>query len=78
MITKQALPTTPADIFSFCREQGIQIVDMKFTDLLGTLQHFSVPLDYLDEGAFIEGLGFDGSSIRGFQTINESGYDARA
>ena len=72
MTIKEALPTAPADIFSFCRERGIQIVDLKFTDLPGTLQHFSVPWDYLDEGAFIEGLGFDGSSIRGFQTIDES------
>ena len=38
----------------------------------GTLQHFSIPLDYLDEDSFVEGLGFDGSSIRGFQTIDES------
>ena len=72
MTTQQVLPTTPADILDFCRERNIQIIDMKFTDLLGTFQHFSIPLDYLDESAFMEGLGFDGSSIRGFQTIDES------
>ena len=72
MASQRAQPSTPAEIIAFCREQGIQFVDMKFTDLPGTLQHFSIPLDYLDEDSFVEGLGFDGSSIRGFQTIDES------
>src|SRR5688572_6432612 len=53
-------------------ERGIQVVDVKFTDLPGTWQHFSVPASAFDRECFIEGLGFDGSSIRGFQTINES------
>jgi glutamine synthetase len=48
------------------------MVDLKFTDLPGTWQHFSVPLRALTDGAFAEGIGFDGSSIRGFQAINES------
>ncbi len=72
MTTERARPSTPAEAMAFCREQGIQIIDLKFTDVPGTFQHFSVPLQYLDEGAFTEGLGFDGSSIRGFQTIDES------
>ncbi len=48
------------------------MVDFKFVDLPGTWQHFSVPLHELDEEAFVEGKPFDGSSIRGFQAINES------
>ena len=47
-------------------------MDVKFCDLPGTWQHFSIPASALDEDVFREGLGFDGSSIRGFQAINES------
>ena len=72
MTTERVRPSTPAEAIAFCREQGIQFIDLKFTDVPGTFQHFSIPLQYLDEGAFTEGLGFDGSSIRGFQTIDES------
>ncbi len=63
---------TPTEVLRFAREQGAKMVDVKFTDLPGTWQHFSVPISALDEGSFTEGLGFDGSSIRGFQEINES------
>ncbi len=48
------------------------MVDLKFMDLLGTWQHFSVPMSELEEDMFEEGLGFDGSSIRGWQAINNS------
>ena len=48
------------------------MVDLKFCDLLGTWQHMTLPLRALDESAFEEGLGFDGSSIRGWQGISES------
>ena len=64
--------SSPKEMIAYCKDQGIQIIDMKFTDVPGTLQHFSIPLNYLDEDAFTEGLGFDGSSIRGFQTIDQS------
>ena len=48
------------------------MVDFKFVDVPGTWQHFSVPLRELTEETFVEGKAFDGSSVRGFQTINES------
>jgi len=54
------------------KQKNIQVVDVKFTDLPGTWQHFSIPANTLDEDMVAEGLGFDGSSIRGFQAINES------
>ena len=63
---------TPADAIRLASEQGIQIVDLKFTDVPGTLQHFSIPVSQMTEDIFDEGLGFDGSSIRGFQQIHES------
>jgi glutamine synthetase len=63
---------TPKDIIKFAKEKGVQIVDLRFVDLPGTWQHFSITADELSEDLFAEGIGFDGSSIRGFQTINES------
>ncbi|MGH9267579.1 MAG: type I glutamate--ammonia ligase [Acidimicrobiales bacterium] len=63
---------TPAEVLRLAEEQGIQIVDFRFCDLPGLMQHFSVPVSQLTEEAFEEGYGFDGSSIRGFQEIQES------
>ena len=63
---------SPAEVIRRARESGVQVVDVRFTDLPGTWQHFSIPLGELSEDMFEEGLGFDGSSIRGFQAINES------
>ncbi len=62
----------PKAVISYAREQGVRIVDFRFTDLPGQWQHFSVPLTELSEGLFRDGIGFDGSSIRGFQAIHES------
>src|SRR2546427_2187636 len=53
------------------RDAGVQVVDVRFTDLPGTWQHFSIPLKELTEELFTEGIGFDGSSIRGFQRSEE-------
>jgi glutamine synthetase len=64
--------TSPKEVISRAKEQGIKIVDFRFTDLPGTWQHFSVPVKELTESLFAEGIGFDGSSIRGFQKIHES------
>lgn len=63
---------TPQEVLAFAKEKGVKMVDVKFIDLPGTWQHFSVPIGEFDEGTFAEGLGFDGSSIRGFKAINES------
>ena len=63
---------TPADVAAFAEAHGVRMVDFKFTDLPGTWQHLGLSIHALDEDAFAEGLGFDGSSIRGFQEIAES------
>jgi len=69
---------TPKDVLSIIKEKGIKIVDLKFNDLPGLWQHFSMPtselseMDDLTESIFTQGIGFDGSSIRGFQKIQES------
>ena len=60
------------DVLALAQEHGVRMVDFKFTDLPGTWQHVALSMHGLDEEAFTEGLGFDGSSIRGFQEIAES------
>ncbi len=55
-----------------CEQNNLKWVDIKFTDMPGTWQHFTMPLHEFDESAIKEGVGFDGSSIRGFQNIHES------
>jgi glutamine synthetase len=65
-------PASAEEVIGLVREQAIQIVDLRFTDLPGLWQHFSIGLPELDEALFSAGIGFDGSSIRGFQEIHES------
>ena len=60
------------EALDWARETTAKLVDLKFCDLLGTWQHVTLPLGAFDESAFEEGLGFDGSSIRGWQGISES------
>ena len=64
--------STPESVIRKARDAGVQIVDVRFTDLPGQWQHFSIPARELNEDIFTDGLGFDGSSIRGFQAIHES------
>jgi len=69
---------SPQDVIKMIKETKVQIVDLKFNDLPGLWQHFSMPvselteMDDLTDSIFIQGVGFDGSSIRGFQKIQES------
>ena len=63
---------TPDEVLGLIRDEAIDIVDFRFCDLPGLMQHFSAPAHELTADAFDEGLGFDGSSIRGFQEIYES------
>ncbi|MGO8724170.1 MAG: type I glutamate--ammonia ligase [Acidimicrobiales bacterium] len=63
---------TAAEVVKLAKDEGVEIVDIRFCDLPGLMQHFSVPAHELTENVFVEGLGFDGSSIRGFQEIQES------
>ena len=63
---------TPKDIIALLKKENVKVVDLRFMDFPGLWQHFSIPVGELDEGVFESGLGFDGSSIRGWQAINES------
>ncbi len=65
------MPKTPADVLEMLGED-VEFVDLRFADLPGQVQHFTIPAGQLDLDSFEEGFGFDGSSIRGFQEIQES------
>jgi glutamine synthetase len=60
------------DVIKLAKDKEAKIVDLRFIDMPGLWQHFSIPASDLNEELFAEGIGFDGSSIRGFQTIDES------
>ena len=65
--------STPEDVTKALADNNVEIVDVKFTDLFGQWQHFSMPVEEFDiDDALDQGMGFDGSSIRGFQTIENS------
>ena len=63
---------SPDDLLKVIKDKKIEMIDLRFTDIPGLWQHFSVPPRALDRDALDEGVGFDGSSIRGFQEIQES------
>ncbi len=63
---------TPKEVLALIREKEVKAVDLRFMDFPGLWQHFTIPAEALAESTFEEGLGFDGSSIRGWHAINES------
>ncbi|MFV8670090.1 glutamine synthetase, partial [Ralstonia pseudosolanacearum] len=65
-------PRNPGEVIDLIRQRAVQVVDLRFTDLPGLWQHFSITLPEVNDELFEAGIGFDGSSIRGFQEIHES------
>jgi len=63
---------TAEEALAYVKEEGVEYVDIRFCDLPGVMQHFNIPAHQFTEAIFTEGAMFDGSSIRGFQAINES------
>src|SRR5438552_1874260 len=63
---------TASDVSKMIKDKDVKLIDFKFTDLLGTWQHFTTTLTEYNEEIFTDGLGFDGSSIRGWRVINAS------
>jgi len=63
---------SPQDVLGLISSEGIKLVDIRFCDLFGQWQHFTVPAGALTESSFNDGFGFDGSSIRGWKAIDES------
>ncbi len=64
--------STPKQVIEMATKAGAKMIDFKFVDTFGTWQHFSCPIGELTEDIFTEGLGFDGSSIRGWKSIEAS------
>jgi glutamine synthetase len=62
----------PDELLRYVSSEDVQFIDVRFCDLLGVMQHFTVPVQTFDESTMTEGMAFDGSSIRGFQQIHES------
>jgi glutamine synthetase len=60
------------EALEFAKKNRVQVVDLKFVDLIGTWQHFTIPASELTEDLFKDGSGLDGSSIRGWKAINNS------
>nr|MDT0664129.1 glutamine synthetase [Micromonospora sp. DSM 115978] len=64
--------TSAEEVLRYIADEGVQFVDVRFCDLPGIMQHFTIPTEVFSESVFSDGLMFDGSSIRGFQAIHES------
>ena len=71
-LSEEFLCMTPKEVLALIREKEVKAVDLRFMDFPGLWQHFTIPAHQLEETYFEDGLGFDGSSIRGWQAINES------
>ena len=67
-----AMAKTAQDVLRQIKDEGIELIDLKFTDLHGKWQHLTVCQDLIEPESFTEGLAFDGSSIRGWKAINAS------
>ena len=70
--------STPKSVIELAKKSGAKMVDIKFVDTFGTWQHFSCPIRELTEEVFTEGLGFDGSTIRGWKSIEASRHAGHA
>lgn len=66
------LPKDPKELLKWAEKEKVEFVDIRFTDQFGLTHHYTMPLHAVDENAFTYGLGFDGSSVRGWKAINNS------
>ncbi len=65
-------PSAIDKVLGFIKTKKIKFIDLKFMDFPGQWQHFTVPSTHFDADSFVDGYGFDGSSMRGWKAINES------
>ena len=63
---------TPKEVLAYCRENNVGAIDLRFTDFLGQWAHTTVPVSNFGESVFEKGIGFDGSSVQGWQRVDES------
>jgi glutamine synthetase len=64
--------TNAEEVLKFISDEGVEYVDIRFCDLPGVMQHLTIPATAFDQDFLDSGIAFDGSSVRGFQAINES------
>ncbi len=64
--------TNADEVLRFISDEDVRYIDVRFCDLPGIMQHFTVPAEYFTSEIYEQGLAFDGSSVRGFQSIHES------
>src|SRR5690349_2610747 len=69
---RSTMALSAKEVVAMAKDRKVAMVDMKFMDFIGIWQHFSIPISELEEAIFEEGLGFDGSSIRGWKSIHAS------
>ena len=62
----------PKELMSKTKDLDLKMIDLRFTDMPGTTHHITIPIRFLNEDLFTDGVGFDGSSVRGFQSIEKS------
>src|SRR6188508_3029207 len=72
MCQEDVLFANPEELLRYLKDEDVKFVDVRFCDLPGVMQHFNVPSKSVGADFFTDGQMFDGSSIRGFQAINES------
>src|SRR5438477_5392136 len=75
---KKQNTSTPKQVLEMAKKAGAKRVDAKFVDTFGTWQHFTLPFHELNEDSFSDGLGFDGSSIRGWKSIGAGQFERGA
>lgn len=68
---RKSVPHSPQEVLVLCREHDVKAIDLRFTDFVGQWRHTTIPVGRLTEQAFEDGFGFDGSSVRGWQAIEE-------
>ncbi|MGD1902170.1 MAG: type I glutamate--ammonia ligase [Geitlerinemataceae cyanobacterium] len=66
------MAATAQEVLKMIQDEGIELIDLKFVDIFGIWQHCTFYKDYIDEDAFVDGVAFDGSSVRGWKAINAS------
>lgn len=69
---RKSVPHSPQEVLVLCRENDVKAIDLRFTDFLGRWRHKTIPVGRLTDQAFEDGFGFDGSNVRGWETIEES------
>src|ERR1700729_4259561 len=72
MARRRSAAVNPKEVLALIRSKEVKAIDLRFMDFPGIWQHFTIPAEALDENVFLDGIGFNGSGIRGWKSINEA------